>query len=453
MTSREAELRQERADLAERGQMLLDKANQQHRDLNTAEAAEFNKLMADMDELGTKIESQHNLDANKTKLREVRLANRQPERFGMLPGSRSASFTESKPTVLAPTLKAFDGGGDKQQAQRDAYDSGLWIRAAVLGENEAKMELQSRRGEVWMSQNESTNVKGGYLVPAPLQNAIIVAREQVGATRKLARVIPMGSPTLDIPKRTGGLTTYYVDEEASITESDAEFGQLQLDVKKRGIFAYVSNELQRDAIVSVTDMLATEMGHAFALTEDKEFILGDGTSTYGSEVGLATAIGSAGIHEAESGNTTWATLDLNDFYGVMSKIPDKYRVEGQLAWLVSSAFKWQVMDRLAAEVNGAGTTVVVDGQPRAMFLGYPVVTSDRMPTATAVDTVAAYFGNFKHSALLGERDEIRIALSEHYAFKEDRLALRGTTRYDILLHDMGDGSEAGAIVALQTAAS
>ncbi|WP_442481886.1 phage major capsid family protein [Aeoliella sp. SH292] len=142
-------------------------------------------------------------------------------------------------------------------------------------------------------------------------------------------------------------------------------------VAKRGIFAYISNELQADAVVPVTDMLAAEMGHAFALQEDREFILGDGTSTYGREVGLNNAIGSAGVFtNTTDDHDAWAELTLSDFYGTMSLIPDKFRVDGQLAWLCSAAFKWQVMDRLTAAVNGAGTTVVVDGQPRAMFLGY-----------------------------------------------------------------------------------
>lgn len=448
MSPKSVELRQQREDKSDKAQAILDAAEQQERNLTAAENVQFNKLVQEVSQLDKQIEDQETLDANQKILRASRVSSNGLGAYGFLPGHNPGGPTMG-PRVLQPTLKAFTG--DRQQAQRDAYDSGLWLMATLLDDEGARNELVSRRGDTWMSQNTGSAAKGGYLVPTPLQNAILVARAQVGATRRLARIIPMDAPTLSIPKREGGLTVYYPGEESTFTDSDAEFGQLKLEVVKRGVLAYVSNEVQRDAVVSMTDMLATEMGHAFALQEDREFILGDGSSTYGKEVGLNNAIGAGGVYtNSTDDHDAWEDFDLSDFYATMSLIPDQYRVEGQLSWLCSAAFKWQVMDRLTAAVNGAGTTVVVDGQPRMMFLGYPVVLSDRMPTASDASLKSCYFGNFPHSALLGERDEIRIALSEHVAFKEDRLAVRGTTRYDLLLHDMGDADSPGAIVALAT---
>jgi hypothetical protein len=43
--------------------------------------------------------------------------------------------------------------------------------------------------------------------------------------------------------------------------------------------------------------------------------------------------------------------------------------------------------------------------------------------------------------------------SEHRYFEFDQTGIRGTQRYDIVVHDLGDGTNAGPIVALKTPAS
>lgn len=412
------------------------------RDFTAAESLAFANHVKRAEALGDDLRVTKESEENLRAFRAMRTDINTPESCYDLPGQRA-----SQPKVIAPKLKAFAN-------ERDAYDSGLWLRGVVFRDGEARQKLEARRGMEWLaSQNESNPVDGGYLVPAPLSNAIIVSREQVGALRRLAQIYPMGSDTLQIPKRTSGVTVYYPGEEGSITESDADFGRISLTAKKRAVLTYVSNELRDDSIVPIMDLLAQEMGHALALKEDQEGIIGDGTSTYGGVQGIRPAViaATAGIHTAATGHDTWAELDISDFAGCMSLLADKYRVPGQLSWLCSAAFKWQCLDRLAISSNGALSMVFVDGQPHEMFLGYPVVLSDRMPTSGAASTVACIFGNFPRAVALGDRGGVRVAISEHVAFTTDRLALRATTRYDINVHEAGDTSTAGAIVGLKTA--
>ena len=66
--------------------------------------------------------------------------------------------------------------------------------------------------------------------------------------------------------------------------------------------------------------------------------------------------------------------------------------------------------------------------------------------------MAALFGAFGDCAILGERTGIRIATSEHVAFTTDQIAVRGTVRYDIKVHEQGNTSTAGALASLKTAA-
>lgn len=435
-------------------QNLLDEGELIHksgegRELTTAETSRFHACMAQVESLQSEYAAAKKLEDDVRLLRASQASLQPtPESVYNLPGQHT-----SQPNLIRPTLRSFRAA-TRDQAERDAHDVGLWFLGRVQGESEALRKLESRRGTSWLAtQNEASPTSGGYLVPAPLAAAIMVSRQEVGALRKLARIVPMGSETLTIPKQTDGTTVYYPGEEGSITASDLDFARVSLQCKKRAIYSLVSNELREDSIVPIIDLLAQDMGHQFALQEDNEGIDGDGTSTFGGVLGIEAAVtaATASIHTAATGHDTWPELDFSDFAGVMAKLPAKYRVGNNLKWLVSPAFKWAVMDRLAIGANGAASQVFVDGVPQDRFLGYEVVLSDDMPTATAVSTLCAVFGNFDRAVLLGERNEVRVALSEHIAFQTDQTAVRATVRYDINVHEAGDTSTAGAIVGLKTA--
>lgn len=453
---RSDELKRQIADLTDSMEALVNKCDREGRDMSAAEQSQWHAAMAKdtgklavlTDELHTAVEAE---DA-RARLRSARASTHTPPPEFNRDGS--GPYTGNpQPQVRPRALKAFNGGGDKQQAMRDAYDCGLWIQATLFHDGEARQKLESRRGMEWLaSQNESSPVDGGYLVPAPMQNAILASREQVGAMRRLLSPFPMTADTLKIPKRTGGLTVYYPGEEGEITPSDADYGAITLTAKKRAVLTYISSELRDDSLIPIVDEVTTEMGHALALKEDQEGIVGDGTSTYGLVQGIRPAViaATASVFTPTADEDAWDEITFGTFAGCMSLLPDKYRVPGQLSWLCSSPFKYSVMDRLAIGANGALSQVFIDGVPQDMFLGYPIVLSDRMPTTTAVSQVACIFGNFPRAVAMGERTGVRVALSEHVAFTSDRIAMRATVRYDINVHEEGDTSTAGAIVGLST---
>jgi HK97 family phage major capsid protein len=73
--------------------------------------------------------------------------------------------------------------------------------------------------------------------------------------------------------------------------------------------------------------------------------------------------------------------------------------------------------------------------------------------ASAVSTFAAFFGNWNDAVVIGDRENVEISVSEEAYWANDITAVKGTTRYDINVHDAGTGSVAGAVVGLKTAAS
>lgn len=373
----------------------------------------------------------------------------------------SPETPKSKPNVISRIgrLKAFSG----EAAEQNAYDCGMWLRALIAkARNErderAEQKIAHLGWSIWSAHTEGDPTKGGYTVPDPLAAAIINYRELSGISRQISRVLPMTADTLDIPKKTGSTTVYYPGEASAITESEQTFGRVQLTAKKRAVLSKISQELSDDALVNIIDDLAMEIGSDLAIQEDNELINGDGTSTYGSVSGLLDAIGAAGVQDADTGEDTWDELDIQDFTATMAKLPAKHRAAGPV-FLCSPSFYDSVILKLMATAGvntigqfeqggqGAGRGI----GPSGRFLGYPVYFTDQMPTTSAASTISCLFGAFQRAVMIGDRLGVRVALSPDFAFNEDVITIRATTRYDIKVHEPGDGSNAGAYVALKTA--
>jgi HK97 family phage major capsid protein len=303
--------------------------------------------------------------------------------------------------------------------------------------------------EITTVSKEGTGAGGGYLVPAPLSATIIDVKERVGVARKVCRVLPTPGDTLSIPKRAGGLTVYYPDEAATITDSTKGWGQVACNLRKRAVVTLLSSELVDDAIISVTDDAVTEMAYALALQEDNELINGTGASTYGTVQGLLNAVGAGGVSTAAA-STTWAAVTMAELMACVGLLPDRFFDYGA-AWICSYSFFNQVMVRLAFAAGGATASEIMGGVGNVRsFAGYPVYLTSQMPTSTGTAQKSAIFGAFNQAVILADKGGPRIARSNDVKFLEDQIALRATSRYDMTVHEPGTASAAGAYVVFST---
>jgi HK97 family phage major capsid protein len=336
----------------------------------------------------------------------------------------------------------------------DAYNSGQFILATIYGNKKSK-EYCRENGIPMRVQNAMTtgdNTKGGFLVPEPLEAAIIELREQFGVFSREAQPWTMSESVQNVPKLAGEVTTYYVGENTAITPSDMALNLVRLEARKLAALTAVSSELNEDSVISVAEALARSVAQAFANQEDQAGFNGDGTSTYGGIVGLKSALAAGAIHDALSGNVGFSTLDLADFETAAGKL----KMYGGIMpkWYISQAGWANSMQRLLDAVGGNNGTDVANGMPMR-FLGYPVVISQVLPTAltSTTSTILAYFGDLRMGAIFGRRRGLSIQADSSFYFNQDAIAIRATQRFDINVHERGTASEAGAIVALKTAAS
>jgi HK97 family phage major capsid protein len=340
-------------------------------------------------------------------------------------------------------MKAFRS----KNAEADAYKAGMVLAASLHGNYKAIRWCQQNGIEL-RAMGESNNASAGFLVPEEMSQAIIDLREEYGVFRRNTRVRPMASDTLIVPRRTGGLTATFVGESTAGTASDKTFDQVQLVAKKLYALTYVSSELAEDAIINVADDLAQEMAYAFALKEDQCGFTGDGSSTYGGITGVNTKIlGLAGAVDGASGHDTFAEIDATDLANVMGKLPQYARMGAK--WYCSAAAFDIIFSRLAVGAGG-NTIQTVAGAVQRSYLGYPIEISQVMPTTTGdlSDVVMILFGDLAMASSMGERRGIKVARSDEIKFIEDQIAIKATERVDINVHDVGDASTPGAIVAL-----
>jgi HK97 family phage major capsid protein len=352
-----------------------------------------------------------------------------------------------------------------ENAAERAYRFGQWF-LAVRG-RESAMKFCRDNGILIRTQSEGINENGGFLVPEEFGNDLIDLREQFGIARRNFKMVPMASDTRSDPRRTGGLTPYFEGESDALTASTKNWDRVSLTAKKLTVLTRYTTEVNEDAVINMADDLAGEIAYAFANKEDNCAFIGDGTSTYGGMQGLCTKIkGLSGTIANIAGlvvatgtgyGTDYSSTVLVDFEKVAAKLP-VYADTPRAKWYTHKAFYWNVMVKAILAAGGVTGNEIESGRAKK-FLGYDVEFVQVMPSTSAVSQVCALLGDLSLAASFGSRRDTTIAVSEHSRFANDEIEIRGTERFDINVHDVGNASATagsrvpGPVVGLITAAS
>lgn len=432
-----ADLRAKRAEKVDALSALVAKMNAAEYVEDKADQAAYDVLKAEIAGFDTKIERQQEADRLAATL------------------ARPAVETRTVPaTVRAPSsLKNIIG----VDAEERAFRAGQFFLASMFGNNKAAAWCKENGVIVERALSEGVNSAGGVLVPEEMQNEIIVLRNEYGLARRDLKVVPMGRDTISTPKLVSGLTMYFTGEGIAATQSQPVWTNVRLTAKKASVLTLYSSELDEDAVVSIGDILTGEIAYAYALGEDGCLFSGDSTSTYGGMTGLRTifnaGVGSlAGAVDAASGHDTMAEIDATDLAKAQGALPQYVYVRGNPKWYCSQTMWANVFERLIG-ASGGVTKDQASGRTVREYNGYPVEITPAMLAPAAASTDASdvamiLFGDLNMSASMGDRRGMTISRSTEYKFAEDQIAIKGTERFDINCHNLGDATTAGSIVAL-----
>lgn len=343
-------------------------------------------------------------------------------------------------------LRAYE---NSHEGERNAYIAGH-VALAMMGRSHSQEFLNSH-GLIQNAMSTNDGLKGGFLVPEEMSNAIIRLRDERGVFPRFANVFPMGSEVAMINRVIGDVTAYWVGEGKEVTLSDAEIGQAKLVASNLATLTKISKDIDEEAVVSIGDLITTSAGYAMADKIDQAGFNGDGTSTYGGTKGLASALNSAAIVDAASGNVSAATLDLADFEKVVGLLPEYGSTSGP-RWYMSKTAYWNSARRLM-NAAGGNTIETLGGMYEPMFMGYPVTFVQVMSAGATVSTIVAYFGHLELGATLGTRRGVSFAVSTERYFETRQLGIMVDQKVAINVHEDGATVRTRPIIALKTAAS
>lgn len=357
------------------------------------------------------------------------------------------------------SVQSFTSGATRGDNARLAYRYAKWFVGAVLGAERgaddyavitrARQYCKDNGIPIVRAQTEGEDTAGGFLVPHEFTNDMIDLRERFGVFRRNVRIVPMASDSRSQPRRKGGLTAYVIGEGKGATESKKNWDRVGLSAKKIGCLARYSSEIAEDALVSIGDDLASEIAYAFSQFEDTVGFVGDGSVDHARITGAVTKLqnlaSAAGVITA-TGNT-WDEFTLNDFLTLIGTLPE-YAETSNVKFFCSKLFWSTVMVRLAKEANGNSESDIISGGKK-QFLGYPVEVSQVFPKAATNDKIMCLFGDLRLAAMMGDRRRTTIRTSEHVHFEEEEIAIAGSERFDINVHDIGDTVAAGPLLALK----
>lgn len=365
------------------------------------------------------------------------------------------------PTNFAP--EPVEG----REAEERAYRFGQWALANLAMSFPGQYRFVNSvnycvdEGLLNVHGEGGSDVSGaGVFVPDEFMYDVIRLVESYGVIRSVVTPTPMSSDTLVRPRRVGGLTAYFVGEQAAGTESDVEWNNVRLTARKLMVLTRMSSELAEDSVMSIANMLLQEIALAIAFTEDNCAFNGTGTSTFGGISGVRTNLGTltAGTDPGlvAGAGSTWASLTLTNHTDVISRLP-QYADTNNTAWFCSRQYYFGVMVPL---INAAGGQTqaerIMGGRARPMFQGYPVVFSQVFPTTTASATIPVILGDLNQAAMFGDRRSLSITYSTEATvggqsmWERDQIGVKATTRFDFNNHDFGSSSAAGPVVGLRT---
>lgn len=346
--------------------------------------------------------------------------------------------------------KAFPGRGPEVAARYER--AGHWLLATIYDRKAARDWCDKKGVAVTKATSEGIGTGGAFLVPTELESAILDLRDSFGAFRRRACVWPMGSDSSTFPRRTGGTQAYFFGEGVAASGATPGIDGVNLNAEKLGALITLSSELNEDAIVDLVDYVTNELAWAFAVKEDDCAFNGDGTAAYGRMRGAAT-LANDGAHgvarvQAASGHNTYLTLDSTDLGSLMAGV--RGSAYPRAAWFASALGFAQTFGRIAAATGGLLTPGMVDGIPTQFYNGFPVILTQKLPLlATSLTGKAMMaFGDMYAAAVLGQRRGMTIARSDHRYLDTDQIGILGTERFDAVIHDMGDNTNAGSLAVL-----
>ena len=263
------------------------------------------------------------------------------------------------------------------------------------------------------STNDDSNL--GYFVPNEVLPGFIemLTAESVVTQMGATVLSNLSGVPVEIPKQVGGATAYWVEENASITESDLSAGQLALTPKAVAAMVKMSNRLLRLSNPSVEAMVRSDIARVIALASDLAALRGSGVA--GQPIGIANT---ANINTVEIGANGGAP-NFDHLYDMQYELQYDNAYRGNLGYIFHPATRRRLVKTKVAQYSmDTGGDYII--QPMTSesalvgWMGHPYKMTTQIPInltkGSSTNCTEIYFANWSE-LIIGQWGGLEIMAS------------------------------------------
>ena len=233
------ELRDKRAKLWEGAKAFLDSHSDKDGKLSAEDAAAYDKMEADVVDLGKDIERMERQAAIDAELAKP-----------------TAQPIVNTPKATVPTEKKGLASNEYKDAMLSAIRSNFRNVSNVL--------------------QEGVDADGGYLVPVEYDKRLIDVLDEENIMRSLGtKLTTSGERKINIAATKPAAS--WIEEGGALTFGDATFDQIILDAYKLHVAIKITEELLYDNAFNLESYIIEQFGKALSNAEEDAFLNGDGS--------------------------------------------------------------------------------------------------------------------------------------------------------------------------------
>jgi HK97 family phage major capsid protein len=283
----------------------------------------------------------------------------------------------------------------------------VWFKALVNKDRDAQA------AQVFRALVEGTDDQGGYLVPEEFRAEVFRIMPDMSIMRRLARILPMNTDTLNLNTLAARPTAYWTPEYASKSTTSAEFGRVVLSPNDLVCLLPVTHQLVNDANINVVQFVTELFAEAIATAEDKAFFTGSGT-------GQPKGINQETLTSISAGGA--GTFD--HLIGLLHSVPQSIRNAPSSAF-VASDYAIRLMRNIKDSQNRyIWEPSVQVGQPDRI-LGKPIYEQNDIAQSEI------YFGDWKFY-VIGDRQTLSVETTSvgGEAWRRNAMEIKAVERVD-----------------------
>ena len=308
---------------------------------------------------------------------------------------------------------------------------------AVKARDEKALEAMGSRYCEWENVDQKaamstqTGTTGGYLVPQEHRDEIMDLSVEDAIVRPRATKIPMRARTVQVPALDvvtapsagdsaflGGVVARWTEEATSVNETEPTFKQLDLTNYELSGYSKLSNTLLADEAVGLEKFLMQLFSKAIDWYEDYAFLRGNGVA---KPLGIINWTGYVQVTRSAA-----SAFALSDAASMLGRMLPGWK-QKNTCWIIHPTVLTKLIQMTGNSGVGSDLCYIDNARetPKMMLFGIPIEVTEKVPALNTAGDVSLC--NFEHY-LLGDREQIEIAYSEHVAFLTNQSVWRFVSR-------------------------